>query len=85
MQMKAVKKYLAVMMSIFMIASIRPATVYASPEEGDVAEEILDAEETAPLPELDKETTDEIEEEIPDDFVGKLSGMVQGSRVNRHS
>ena len=79
MQMKAVKKYLAVMMSIFIIASIRPATVYASPEEGDVAEEILDAEEAAPLPELDEETADEIEEEIPDDLVG--AGVQVGEGV----
>ena len=31
--MKAVKKYLAVMMSIFIIAGMCPAAVYASPEE----------------------------------------------------
>jgi len=34
--MKAMKKYLAVMMSIFMIAGVMPAAVYASPEEGTV-------------------------------------------------
>ena len=68
--MKAVKKYMAVMMSIFMIASVCPATVYASPEEGDVAEEILVAEEAAPVSELDEEarpgsveTGDEVSEE----------------------
>ncbi|MBR3171498.1 MAG: BspA family leucine-rich repeat surface protein [Lachnospiraceae bacterium] len=53
--MKAVKKYLAVMMSIFMIAGVMPAAVYASPEENDVAEEILVAEEAAPVPDLDEE------------------------------
>ena len=67
--MKAVKKYLAVMMSIFMIAGVTPAAVYASPEEGDVAEEVLMAEEAAPVPELDEsagpesvETVDEVSE-----------------------
>ena len=33
-----------------------PAAVFASPEEGDAAEEILAAEEAAPVPELDEET-----------------------------
>ena len=67
--MKAVKKYLAVMMSIFMIAGVMPSAVYASPEEGDVAEEVLMAEEAAPVPELDEsagpesvETVDEVSE-----------------------
>ena len=44
--MKAMKKYLAVMMSIFMIAGVMPAAVYASPEEGDVAE--VEAEAVIP-------------------------------------
>ncbi len=64
--MKAVKKYLAVMITIFMIASVCPAAVYASPEEGDVAEEILVAEEAAPVPELDEETGPESVETIDD-------------------
>ena len=64
--MKAVKKYLAVMMSIFMIAGVMPAAVYASPEEGDVAEEILVAEEAAPVPELYEATGPESVETVDD-------------------
>ena len=64
--MKAVKKYLAVMMTIFMIAGVMPAAVYASPEEGDVAEEILVAEEAAPVPELDEEAGPESVETVDD-------------------
>ena len=64
--MKAMKKYLAVMMSIFMIAGVMPAAVYASPEEGDVAEEILMVEEAAPVPELDEEAGPESAETVDD-------------------
>ena len=53
--MKAVKKYLAVMMTILMIGEVLPATVYASTSEGDLAEEIWDAVEAAPVPELEGE------------------------------
>ena len=76
--MKAVKKYLAVMMSIFIIAGMCPAAVYASPEEGDVAEEILVAEEAAPVPELDEEA-DETEEEIAEEIIG--AGVQVGDGV----
>ena len=62
--MKAVKKYLAVMMTIFMIAGVMPAAVYASPEEGEVAEEILVDEEAAPVPELDEEAGPESVETV---------------------
>ena len=64
--MKAVKKYLAVMMSIFMIAGVMPSAAYASPEEGDVTEEILVAEETAPVPELDEAAGPESVETVDD-------------------
>ena len=76
--MKAVKKYLAVMMTIFMIAGVCPATVYASPEEGNVTEEIVDAEEAAPVPELDEEA-DETEEEIAEEVIG--AGVQVGDGV----
>lgn len=77
--MKAVKKYLAVMMTIFMIAGVCPATVYASPEEGNVTEEIVDAEEAAPVPELDEEA-DETEEEIAEE-VGSLTPQIPERRI----
>lgn len=64
--MKAMKKYLAVMMTIFMIAGVMPAAVYASPEGGDVAEEILVAEEAAPVPELDEAAGPESVETVDD-------------------
>ena len=64
--MKAMKKYLAVMMTIFMIAGVMPAAVYASPEKGDVAEEILMAEEAAPVPELDESAGPESVETVDD-------------------
>ncbi|MBR3169640.1 MAG: S-layer homology domain-containing protein [Lachnospiraceae bacterium] len=76
--MKAVKKYLAVMMTIFMIAGVCPATVYASPKEGNVTEEIVDAEEAAPVPELDEEV-DEAEVEIAEEVVG--AGVQVGDGV----
>ena len=71
--MKAVKKYMAVMMSIFMIAGVMPATVYASPEEADVEAVITEEPSILYVDGSSKETTDAIEEEVPEEIVGAES------------
>ena len=62
--MKAIKKYLAVMMTIFMFTGVMSATVYASTDEGDAAGEILDVVEAAPVPDFNEETGPELIETI---------------------
>ena len=83
--MKTMKKYLAVMIVVIMIAALWPATIYASVEEGDAAEEIWDAVEEAPMPELTEgseaepieavsdEETSEVEAIIPDEPSGLIA------------
>ena len=85
--MKTMKKYLAVMIAIFMIAGVMPAAVYASPEEGDVAEEILATEESAPVPELDEavgpesiETVDEASEVEAEAIIPEEPSALDASR-----
>ena len=74
--MKAVKKYMAIMMSIFMIVSMWSATVYASVDEGDVVEEILDAEEAAPVSELDEETGPESNDTMTEATVPEMEEII---------
>ena len=74
--MKEVKKYLTVMMTIFMIASMWPAAVYASANEGDVAEEIWDAEEAAPMPDLEEEDGPESIEPMTDASEPEMDAII---------
>ena len=74
--MKTMKKYLAFMISLFMIAALWPATVYASVEEGDAAEEIWDAVEEAPMPELTEESVAEHIEAVSDEETSEVEAII---------
>ena len=74
--MKTMKKYLAVMIVVIMIAALWPATIYASVEEGDAAEEIWDAVEEAPMPELTEESVAEPIEAISDEETSEVEAII---------
>ena len=74
--MKTMKKYLAFMISLFMIAALWPATVYASVEEGDAAEEIWDAVEEAPMPELTEDSVAEPIKAVSDEETSEVEAII---------
>ena len=74
--MKAIKKYLAVIMTIFMIVSVCPATIFASTDESDVAEKIWNTGEEAPVPDLEEEIEPESIDTIIDASEPEMEAII---------
>ena len=74
--MKTMKKYLAVMIVVIMIAALWPATVYASVEEGDAAEKIRDAVEETQMPELTEESVAEVIEAVSEEDASGVDAAI---------